>query len=223
MHVAATWYTIDQNAPSDPFLLDLDLKDNLTREEIECALLSYATAAYLKDDKLQDEDDIKAGETPEKREDWYIVYGQYGDMAVTRDENTYLYIGLPEHLKPLVRCEVLPPATVLQREKYLKTVKYKYKIIGRNNNFPGEETYTGKCAGHTPKQAMLHALALEFVDKNVSPQQDLETLLTKDNWIGPDTLKGSTCEVHDQANQFTLYAEEHTYFIKLTESLGELK
>ena len=97
---AAIWYTVDQNEPSHPFVLELDLPEDPTLAQITDKLLAHAT-----DDLAEEEEESKEldGDDYEEPGEWSIEQGFYGDLALTRDETTYLIVGLPTSLKKLVK------------------------------------------------------------------------------------------------------------------------
>lgn len=90
--VAATEYMVGQNEPSKPYLLDLACPANPTKEELIAAVLE--AGQNLRDEDLGDED--------EEFEIVLITDNEYCDIGCEYDDDTYLFIGLPDHVRELL-------------------------------------------------------------------------------------------------------------------------
>jgi hypothetical protein len=109
--LAAIAYMIDQNEPSRPFLLELDLPQEPTAEQLRDALLAHQQAARLEANQhlLRDRDGQPLeGEQLELalREEFppLLVAREtsFGDLVVgSVDEDTMVFVGLPERLAGL--------------------------------------------------------------------------------------------------------------------------
>jgi hypothetical protein len=97
---AAIWYTVEQNEPSSPFLLELDCPETPTKDELERALIANAANAaghegYDDHGNLMPFEQVVA--------QMRVGTDDYSDLVVgTEDSDNYLFIGLPgrlDHLK----------------------------------------------------------------------------------------------------------------------------
>lgn len=109
--VAATEYLVDQNAPSNPFLLELDCSKNPTRDQIIAAVKKEGNRLLqiIKDD-LGDDGDHGWDDYPKM-----ITEDTYGDLCCEYDKDTYLFIGLPERLKHFFKYPVWYEITGIDR------------------------------------------------------------------------------------------------------------
>ena len=91
---------------------------------------------------------------------------------------------------------------------------FRYSIVGRNNSFPGEETYSGDCEAGMPRDAFLKALATELGDPAYGP--DPLAQLCDSDWISRDELHQCYGLLDDKDSMLTLHAGEHTFFVSVT-------
>lgn len=95
MHVAITYYTLDQNEPSHPYVLELP--DCETREQVEAALTAHVQSMNenIESDDLYDQTKIVRFEWGTYWADVQVVFeeGCYGD---------FMLVGLPDDLRPKI-------------------------------------------------------------------------------------------------------------------------
>lgn len=91
--------------------------------------------------------------------------------------------------------------------------RYRYEIVGRNNDSPGEESYRGECEGTTPKRAILSALAAEFGDSAYG--SDPMVQLCDSGWISGEDLRLGYGLLNDQDCMLTLHTADHTFFVSV--------
>lgn len=94
--VAAIWYEVDQNAPSTPFLLNLDCSANPTMDELDRAIIDFFTGVCEQENKeyLENYDEPLYNFPLELSLEHS---SDFGDIQIcVKEDERYLFIGLPE-------------------------------------------------------------------------------------------------------------------------------
>ena len=98
--VAATVYCVDQNGPSAPFLLELDIPKKPTKKQLDLALRQ----AHAQNSDVAYDGNSANDREPTADDCEVLIETEYGDLRVAfkEDQDLYLFVCLPKNLKSMI-------------------------------------------------------------------------------------------------------------------------